>query len=233
MKILATDFDETLFTEKDYYRNIEYVNKFVDQGNLFVIATGRYKDHLLKDISNTNLKFDYLICNDGGIIFDKDLNIVYQKDIPLNIVDNITNIIEKSPCIYDWYIDTGLTITKDKNSNANGIIGRFNDRDKAIDILLSITNKYSEIHGYISSRWINITEKTVNKGSSLLILTKLLNINNNDVYTIGDNVNDISMSNYGFNNYSMSNSIDELKEITIKSYNKLYELIDELIKKGS
>ena len=39
MKILVSDFDKTLFTD-EYELNIELVNKFISEGNIFIIATG-------------------------------------------------------------------------------------------------------------------------------------------------------------------------------------------------
>jgi HAD superfamily hydrolase (TIGR01484 family) len=230
MKLLATDFDKTLFNSNDYKKNIKYINKFVDEGNIFVIVTGRYIESLLSMIKDTNIKYSYLICNDGGIIFDKNLNVIYQNDIPKNIVSDIAAIYEQSSCLKDWYIDEGITITKDKNSTANGLIGQFNDKNEAYKLLSFIINKYKEVDGYISERWINIANRGVNKGSGIMALIKMININENDVYTIGDNVNDIPMSDYSFNNYCMSDSIIELKSKTIRSYNSVYELVIDILK---
>jgi HAD superfamily hydrolase (TIGR01484 family) len=232
MKLLATDFDKTLFSGKDYKKNIKYINKFVDEGNLFIIVTGRYINSLLKDIEKLNLKYSYLICNDGGIIFDKDLNIIYRKDIPNNIAVDIANIYEQSPFLNDWYIDTGTSITKDKNANANGLIGKFNNIEEAQKLLNDIKKRYKEVDGYLSEKWINIAEKRVNKGNGIKELLKIVKIDESNVYTIGDAINDVSMSNYNFNSYSMSNSVIELKSKTIRSYNSVYELVMDILKDG-
>lgn len=232
MKLLATDFDNTLFNGDDYKKNIKYVNKFVDLGNIFVIVTGRHINTLMKDIKDVNLKYSYLICNDGGIILDRDLNILYQKDIPKNIVSDIASLYEQSTCLADWYIDAGITMTKDKNSTANGIIGRINERDNASKLLKLIKDKYPEVDGYISEKWINLTEKTVNKGSGIEQLLDIIDIVESDVYTIGDNVNDLSMSNHNFNSFCMANSIMELKSKTKRAYSSVYELVMDILKDG-
>ena len=232
LKLLATDFDNTLFKKNDYKKNVAYVNKWIDKGNVFIIVTGRYLDSILKDIKDINLKFNYLICNDGGIIFDNNLNIIHQMNIPQDVSKDITNIYEKSDCLDDWYIDTGLTITQDKSSIANGLIGKFNNKIKAYKMLESIKDKHSEISGYLSANWISITEKSVNKGASIKYLADILNIDEKDVYTMGDNINDLSMANYNFNSFCMTNGIRELKKVTKKSYNKVYELIKNILKDG-
>jgi HAD superfamily hydrolase (TIGR01484 family) len=227
-KLLVSDFDNTFYVAEDYLKNIEAANNFVDRGNIFVIATGRHSQKLLKDIKSYNIKYSYLICNDGGIIFDKDLNVIYQQDIPIHLVKPIINIFGNSPHVIDWYIDTGLEITKDKNSTANGLIGRVANLNEATDILNSILLKYPEVYGYISTNWINIIEKTVSKRHAIEVINKIINIDKNDIYTIGDNINDISMSIY--NSFCMKNSIDDLKKICLGEYDSVYQLINNIWK---
>ena len=67
MKVLVSDFDNTLFTD-DYQLNIKKINEFVDKGNLFIIATGRNYNQLKSDIKGKNIKYSYLICEDGAKI---------------------------------------------------------------------------------------------------------------------------------------------------------------------
>jgi len=232
MKILATDFDNTLFNGNDYIKNIRYVNQFVDNGNIFAIITGRYRDSLLKDIKDTGLKYSYLICNDGGIIFDRDLNVLYQCNINKDTSYDIATLYEQSRFLSDWYIDTGITITKDKDSIANGLIGRFNNRDEAVKLLNLIKDKHCDVDGYVSERWINITDKSVNKGSGIKHLADIVAVPEKDVYTIGDNINDVPMSNYDFNSYRMTESVIQLSSKTKKAYNAVYELIEDILKDG-
>jgi HAD superfamily hydrolase (TIGR01484 family) len=233
VKLLATDFDDTFFDEKSFNKNIDYANRFVAEGNIFVIVTGRYLNSLLSDIKSHNLNYNYLICNDGGIIFDKDLNVIYRKDIPQDVARKIATIYEESSCLYYWYNDTGLGITQDKSKISNGLIGKFNNKMEAQRLLDTIKNKYSEVDGYLSNTWINIAEKSVNKGYSIKLLSEALNIKEEDVYTIGDNINDLSMTNYHFNCYCMPHSITELKNVSIKTYNAVYELIKDILKEDS
>ena len=40
MKILVSDFDKTFFTD-EIKENVELVSKFMEEGNKFIIATGR------------------------------------------------------------------------------------------------------------------------------------------------------------------------------------------------
>ncbi|MFA5409054.1 MAG: HAD family hydrolase [Bacilli bacterium] len=230
MKLLATDFDRTFFDNNNYYKNINYANRWRKEGNLFVIVTGRNIEYLLKDIKNTKLQYDYLICNDGGIIFDNKLDVIYRKDISRETSVAIAAIYEKSPCLSNWYIDTGTAITNDKSCIANGLIGMFRDNCEILKLLNDIRDRYKDIDGYMGGHWINITEKSVNKGSGIHKLISLIGVNASDVYTIGDDINDVSMSDYDFNSFCMTNSIPELKKKTKKSYTSVYKLIKDELK---
>jgi len=227
IKLLATDFDNTLFKGNDYQENIIKINKFVDRGNLLIIATGRHINHLLADIKTKNLKYNYLVCNDGGIIFDQQLKIIYQKNIPQSLVKPIIDLYKNDPSISDWFIDAGTFTTNNINNPANGLIGKITDFKKAKLLLNIIETNYKEVHGYISERFINITEKNVTKGEAINVIKKLHQINNNQIYTIGDNINDISMSIY--NSYCIKNSNPKLKTVCKGEYNSVYQLIDDLL----
>ena len=46
-------------------KNIEAIKKFVDNGNMFIIATGRNLHQLLNDLVGYEIPVSYYICNDG------------------------------------------------------------------------------------------------------------------------------------------------------------------------
>jgi len=230
MKMLVTDFDFTLYNLNDYDKNIKYINKFMDNGNIFVIATGRSIKQLDRDYKYNEKNYDYLICNDGGIIFNKKGDVLYRCDIPNDVVPGIVDIFMNNRFVDDWYIDSGFEISKTISANINGIVGHFTDRDEAYKILDQIKKTCSEIYGYISEQWINITAKSVNKGNGIKILADIINFKEENIYTIGDNHNDITMCNYNFNCASMTNGVDELKIICKKQYKAVYELVEDIIK---
>lgn len=230
MKMLVTDFDLTLFNENDYNDNIKLINEFISNGNIFVIATGRNISQLDRNFDFSDVSYSYLICNDGAIIFDKNNKVVYRCDISNECVKGIASILMNSDFIDDWYYDNGFNTTKEIGDKANGIIGHFIDRNEAKKILDLIENTYSEVHGYLSEEWINITEKSVNKGNGIKIVANMINLKGDKIYTIGDNCNDISMCNYDFNCYCMENAVNELKILCNKQYKAVYELVKDIIK---
>ncbi|MGI6329575.1 MAG: HAD family hydrolase [Bacilli bacterium] len=226
-KLLVSDFDNTLLNNDDFLKNIKIINEFVKQGNIFVIATGRHINSLLNLIKTYDIKYSYLINNDGGIIFDHNLNIIYQKNIPKKTAQKIIEIFQNSNCLIDWYVDTGLGITKDVNNNVNGLIGRFNNLKEAEVLFKNIVTLHNDIHGYLTLKHINITEKTVTKGNAIKILNKKLNLKEDNIYTIGDTINDISMSI--FNSYCMTNSLPDLKKICKGEYQSVYNFVKDIL----
>jgi HAD superfamily hydrolase (TIGR01484 family) len=229
LKLLAADFDNTFFTEEDYKENIESANRFVNNGNIFVIATGRYLEYILRDIQDTGLNYSYLICNDGGIIFDRSFNVIFRRDMPREIGINIINLFKQCDFLNQPFIDDGIKISDTETNNINGIFCNFKDMNKAKSLLALIRCTHGEVDGYLTPHLnIVIREKNVNKGYAIKQLTGILNIDKKDVYTIGDSINDESMSDYDFNCYRMTNSVSELKDKTIEAYSSVHQLIKKI-----
>ena len=209
MKLIVSDFDLTLFDD-NYDENIKLVNDFVDKGNIFVIATGRSYELLEKEIKNKNIKFTYLICSDGAVILDENLNILKQTvfDECINeIIDNLKK-------------DTNL-LSIDIDFNETGISGVyciFNSIDYASKVLENIKHKY-DVDGYATTHGINIINKGISKVKGVDYIKENLNIKDENIYTVGDNINDKEMINK-YNGYWIKgkniNSVSNFKEFIEK-----------------
>lgn len=202
MKIVVSDFDLTFF-DYDYDENIKIVNNFIDKGNVFIIATGRSVELLKKDIENRNIKFRYLICSDGAVILDENLNIINSVVFEPNTINEIIQLLKN---------DSELTFLDiDKNSDGiSGVYASFNDLQHAKEVLNYIVNKY-DVSGYLSTHGIKIINKNVSKASGIEYIQKILNANDNSIYTIGDHVNDLEMINK-YNGYLIGKQINNFKE---------------------
>lgn len=85
MKIAFSDFDGTLyFHNGDIIPqiNIEAVNEWRSKGHIFVLCSGRDVHSLMHEVNNQELTYDFVICNNGGTIFDKNLKLI--KSFPLD-----------------------------------------------------------------------------------------------------------------------------------------------------
>ena len=72
MKVLASDFDLTLYVNdlEIVKKNVEVIRRFMKQGNLFGIVTGRNYSGIKVLLNQYNIPYHYLICQDGAKIFD-------------------------------------------------------------------------------------------------------------------------------------------------------------------
>ena len=183
MKLIVSDFDLTFFDD-NYDENIKLVNDFVDKGNIFVIATGRSYELLEKKIKSKNIKFKYLICYDGAIILDENLNILKQI-----VFDECINEI-----IEHLKKDSNL-LSIDIDSSAEGISGVyciFNSIDYASKVLENIKQKYN-VDGYVTTHGINIINKGISKVNGIDYIKGILKIEDENICTVGDSINDVEM----------------------------------------
>lgn len=231
MKVLVSDFDETFFTD-EYLENIERVNSFVDNGNMFIIATGRNIKQLKRDIDGHQIKFSYLICNDGAMTFDKDLNLLNRIDIDLTTTKIIFEELKKDPNVSAVYIDNGFDHVNQIADNNNAVLGKYIDQQIAIDNMNKLMIKYNEIHGYISFNWMNITNSQVSKGNAIKYLVDYLNLNERDIYPVGDGINDVSMVKMYNGYYMEKNNCLELENVGKGSVKTVRDLMDIIEKQG-
>ena len=85
-KVLVVDYDRTLFiNNSDMLNNINSINKFRENGNIFIIATGRTYNSLKKEIDKYNIEYDYLILNHGSLVIKKDKSTLFHYKIDKNI----------------------------------------------------------------------------------------------------------------------------------------------------
>ena len=97
-----------------------------------------------------------------------------------------------------------------------------------------INNKYSKyiVSYYVTSNSIEIISNKTNKSNAIKLLTKKLDIDNSNVYSIGDGYSDIEMVK-DFNGYCMKDSVDELKQVAISEVESVSDLVKELLKDGN
>ena len=210
MKLIVSDFDLTFFDD-DYDENITLANDFVDKGNIFVIATGRSYELLKKEIENKKIKFKYLICSDGAVILDENLNVLKQVVFEQNYINKIIENLKK---------DINLS-SIDIDSNEMGISGVycvFNDIKYARRVLENIKKEYN-VDGYVTTHGINIVKKNISKVNGIDYIKEILKIKDENIYTIGDNINDLEMINK-YNGYWIKgekiNGVSNFKEFIKK-----------------
>lgn len=225
-KLLASDYDGTLKTNlENLYINIKAINKFREYGNKFAIVTGRSYLSIKKEICKYNIEYDYLSCNNGLVIFDNKDNIINANKIPLDSLEVINDILTNETNINEIF----LYDTYDQAYTINDIIEVYvnlKNVKTAKKIKNLIEDELENINCYNFKNHLFIGENK-NKSNAVSFIQNLENIDLSNVYTVGDDLNDIEMLE-NFNGYKMSNSNIKLFFKNIPTTKEVHKLIKKL-----
>ena len=227
MKIIVSDFDNTFYTA-EYEKNIQLIKSFIEKGNKFIIATGRPIYLLKPDIEDYNLDCSYIVCNDGGVIFDSKGKKIFEENIDKEVAKEVYELLSKDDNFEEVFIDTALNFSKDINDTFNAILALPKDKKIAQKQIDELMEKYPSIQGYISHRWLNILNKNSSKGNAIKMLMNMNNWSYDDVITIGDNYNDVSMLE-NFNSFIIKGdkNIEDKAKYVVNNFKEMLEIIDE------
>ena len=225
MKILASDFDDTIYFEDDVeksIKNIKAIKEFVSFGNSFCIITGRNYSDVKLLLNEYNIPYTYLICEDGAKIFnnmDYCIDTIYMDK---ELIKEIINILEEYN--YDYYLDDGYNKTNNINDCVKVVVN-CSEKDKQVEIVNKIKENI-KVYVYASKYHINIVNFSVNKANALKRLLNIENLSYNNLHVIGDNSNDYEM----VKNFSMKKHHSLLNDLGKKEYNELSDYINDLLK---
>lgn len=217
MKVIISDYDNTLYLhnnmekENILKKNVEQINLFLKNKNIFILATSRDFQGINKEIIKYNIPFNYLICNNGAEIYDSKYNLLYlkklnEKDIP--ILQNMD---------FTFYYDY---------SNKNITCAKYFNYNNELISLLSTKIKESDIE--IKPNKIKIYPKDVNKYKAILKITKILD-NYDNIYAFGDSESDYLMLTK-FKGYTLKENILNFKNTNVIGIDKIYQEIDKINK---
>ena len=233
MKILVSDFDDSFYT-KDYSieEAVKKIKEFRNKGNKFILATGRSVTNLLKELSNYDpYIYDYLLCNDGSIIYDSNLSELFRDDLIHENRHGIVMMLNASDAVTKVTIDNGYDFLENPDSEGVRLIGTLNTekRDEAVKLLNEVLDKYKDYTGYLSNYYMMILNNYMDKGYALNKLCELENLNKDDIYTLGDEVNDYQLVR-DFKGYAVEGAnkiLDNVKTGTVKNIGELIDLIEK------
>lgn len=229
MKLLVSDFDGTYYINDDSIKiNNKYINEFRNKGNLFMLSSGRSFKSLKEMTIKYNIKYDYLSCCDGSILYDNKDNIIIKYKLNNSILKKFVNLkkLSKIERIQYSYIDDYYSSIKDGDLiGCNIVIRNENINDKFLKEFHNLSSKYKEYdfleYSHDEITFFCLKNKGINKSSTIYYLMNNLNINFDDILVFGDNDNDLPML-LNFNSYYIGNNNQEIKKICINSYDNLY-----------
>ncbi len=228
MKILASDFDNTIYyldNDDQNKKNAEAIQRFVSYGNIFCIITGRNYTELKKLLTELHIPYSYLVCEDGAKIFNNmdyciDTTLLEKKEI-----EKIEEILKEEGC--DYYLDDGYNKTEYLDDVVKIVVNCTDEKEK--DKIVKIVQEKTDVHIYASRFHVNIIHKTVNKKIALKKLMNLEELDYNLLHVIGDNDNDYEMLKE-FKGKVIKKHHKVLNELDKEEIDTLSDYIEELMK---
>ena len=227
MKILASDFDNTIYfpdNESITKNNVESIKKFITKGNIFCIITGRNYTDLKVFLNKYNIPYSYLICEDGAKIFNNMDYCIDTTYLDEEMIERVRKILDEIDC--DYYLDDGYNKTDYLKDVVKIVVNCKNKKEK--NKIVSIIKEKVDIHIYASRTHVNIINKIVNKKYALNKLIELENLAAK-IFVIGDNDNDYEMLK-SFEGGVIKKHHKILDDLKKKEYETLGDYIEELMK---
>ncbi|ALD65949.1 Cof-type HAD-IIB family hydrolase [Spiroplasma cantharicola] len=97
MKWWFSDYDGTInLTHNDYIdpRDLEFIKEWIKEGNKFAIATGRMEHEIQPVLEKANIPYDYMICNNGAVIYENGKGVIANASIPKESREEIIKIFD-------------------------------------------------------------------------------------------------------------------------------------------
>lgn len=243
MKIIATDYDGTLNHNGIDNEKRQAISEWRKAGNLFGVVSGRGIKSLLEVIEDKCFEYDFLIVNNGAIVFDNNNKILkeyrcngkvakpfiedlFSWDCPFANIDKEISIMvraENELCAEgEIYIKDLPEI--DYFNQINTMLDTYEDAQNVVE---KIKEKYSDVLNPLQNgNCIDITPAGVNKASGIYSLMEFVGGKYEDIIAVGDNINDKDMI-AEFKSYAMENGIALIKEMADYITTGITELINK------
>ncbi len=235
MKLVVSDLDGTLLNQHSQISDEtrEAVRKLIENGVDFAIATGRgigsvraFKEKLGLDI--------YLICNNGANIYNKKEEVIFERVMNSDIVEQLIRYFRTQGVTYNGFyqknlftdegvkesvltIETGFNIIGLKDAESFPFMTKMIVKDDP-EVIVKLRDDMKEKFAHLvditisQPRCLDIVEKDCSKGKGIKLISEKLNIPLENIMAFGDGENDFDMLQAVGHPVVMENGLDSLKE---------------------
>ncbi len=227
MKILASDYDGTLYFGDKGYReeDIDAIEKFRADGNLFGVCTGRPLRGIT-EFMHERIKLDFYILNSGTLILDRNRECLFKKtidhqvckyimgeysmhDITIFTNDHIYFTDEKEAHDFDFFVPI-KEIVLEENVEVFGVSLHLENTEAASQLIDAI-NQIEGISAYQNKESIDCVAQGCSKDTGAKFIRNYFGISN-DVACIGDSFNDLPMLEGTSLSFTFNDSPDQIKD---------------------
>ena len=193
MKLLVTDYDGTMYYEKQDLKtlreNIEALKQFKKQ-NMVVIATGRPFTSIKKEIDIYDIPYNYIISSNGACLFDQNDSPIYTQTIKQEIIQKTIAYLQKLPYISKIKL---IDIYGNETNNLENVIQIY--VEIKISSIFELKRIKQELEFLDNNQFFNMCYffNQTDKIDGIKRIQELHNIKSKDIYTIGNDTNDLLM----------------------------------------
>lgn len=241
MKIFASDYDGTIKIDGSISeRNLTAIKNWTKRGNVFGLVTGRSVESALQEIKKYELPVSFLVCNNGGVIYDKEMNLLKLYEMDLAKAKQLIADIRSMRC-NSFVLNNGFYRAKEIVDSAEedykygtyssdysverildeGRIGQIvisvNDNEYGKEQAACINEKYvGYMNAFPNVNCIDIVPDNVDKAQGLRFVQDYFGYAKEDIYCMGDSYNDLPML-LTFHSATLTHTFEDVKaQIDIK-----------------
>ncbi len=255
MKLLATDFDGTLkFSDSVMESDLEAIREWRSQGGLFVIDTGRSLASVKKEAERFDIPVDFYVTNNGGMVFDPQGNELLSTTLDTITAIDLMYISHDHPDIVSFMVNDGVNrhkievhpqledhryahLSPDWTEEEIMDSGRFAQlvfsctTPEAAHELADQLNQYfgSTIHAFANNFCVDIVPKGTSKATGLEFVQSYCDVDDDDVYCIGDSYNDIPVLEAYDHSAAHAMAPSQVTESVSKEYLALGDFIHDIL----
>lgn len=262
-KMIISDFDGTLFRSNHTISELtkQTITRFVENGGLFAISTGRTLQSILPIARNLGLK-GVLACFNGSVIADIETgNVLFEKRHSVEDTIEICQYLEELQ-VYTIVFDMAEYYVKEESElleyyqKITGTTAKLTEknlsefvREKGVACVKSLCivgeekrdfylQKMREKFGdkyYLTSggrHLIEICPLGCTKGTAVKYLAESYGLTSDDVLAVGDGLNDLPMLQSAGLSFAVANAETALKEnATVYPYTNDEDAVARIIMK--
>lgn len=252
MKLLASDYDETLYVNQTISQeNLESIKTFQARGHKFGLCSGRHIDSLLEEISKFGIKVDFLIANNGTAVLNERFEMIKLCKIEQSLVQEAIDYFEREHQQLVYYIaaNNGYTFGRrffndgcdffpnhlvDISQITKGHVSTMFTqalRHEDAPMICQAANRYfkGRLKFYHNDPFIDINQIDVTKSDGVADIQQYYNLSFNHVYTIGDNLNDVEMLR-DFQSFAVDHGLPVVKKTAKWIVKDVSQAINQIIK---
>ncbi|WP_290140122.1 HAD family hydrolase [uncultured Dubosiella sp.] len=211
MKLLASDYDGTLYFEDGYKQeDLEAIRAFQKQGNMFGLCSGRPLRNLWS-LQSEALKFDFIIASSGASFATDPEHVLEERTVPLVVLEEIEermgleNVVVVGKTRF-FVQNPACWAAQNVGQNVETIHSAKQVQEPVLQISMELPSEAAAramcarlarleqpCSFFQNGTFIDIVAAGCSKATGIKAVAAALGIAEEDVACIGDNFNDLPM----------------------------------------